>query len=543
MAYVTDRTPDASEPADAITLTSAPGKLRDCIPLGAAGLLLVLALLLRLLLISQAPFTDEGCYLAIAFHMWHDGPGLPAPLCEMGNINLIPFLLSWLFSYTDNPLIAFRAADAVAVGTCVVLVFLVSRRFAPGPSAWVLSALWLASYSHPLFVNAGFKNMLSFGLAAVLAGILVITGGAQRWRSWIAGSFAAVACLCREPLLVFILPVMMYAFARFSWTRALEVGLAFLLSGLLGVTVIGITQGVDPITGWLSLLANARDTAGLFARLVEVEGIDLRAHALSQFRDAMDVVLWVVPVWSVGVLLAFVRAFRQSDCRPALLAAAVMPIVPLPEFLLKLGFPYHVSVTFLGLTLMSAIGWGYFRLVRWSWVPIVIVVSISALFTPAVTTAKSITAWYAGLRHAWVSGKHFAPFVLEQDWSSPVVEDSFYLHAASVIRTISKPDDRILVSGFYAVLYPLSGRRPVTMRLSDLTGTWLIGGPGEADRRLLHEHPPMLFVETSRFTAMDLKSCFDGFADLYEEVAFIDVGKPHYGHYGCRIYRLREAAR
>lgn len=522
--------------------TCVKGYLRDSWPL-LLGIAVVVfaALALRWALIVQPPFTDEGVYEEVAYEMWNRPAEAPPAIWTVAYINLCPRLFAWVCGLGNNYVLHFRMLDAVMLSCSASLLLVLLRKLTRLAVALPLTLLWVLTFSHPLFVNAGFKNPFCFGLIPILGAFLILT----RWKGFLpvfaAGACLGVAYMIREPLVMYALPAGLYAMCCARSVRAaIPFGLGAAGMVVTGVATIAFFDGSGPIAAWQHILQNYHDASDMYEAL----GPDSRFfYNLQQIRDTLNVTLWVAPVWAMGMFLAVRRCVRDRSALPLLLTGIVLALTPLVEFTLKISWPYTLSMAFLGLTWCAALG---FAEARWSrrWGVMLAAVLVAMALTPSTVGGTSLAKWHAGLEKAENLGEKFAPFMLRQEWRSPLVDQSLYLHAARTIRENTAPDDEIMVSGCFEVLYPLSERMPdVWLGETDLSRCLCKYGtiPPEKRKRL-NERPPKIFVESlGRFSSCDHLGCFDRFKERYALIEEMAPGnnQMHYGLFGYRIWKLK----
>ncbi len=506
---------------------------------GLSVLLLCLCVLgFRGMLMGHAPFTDEGHYVAIAYHVWNFERGTESPIQYIPHANLYPRLLSWLFAFDRSCILLFRMADALIMAGGLVVLYALLCRVAGHGAALVLCLLWFLCSNHPLFINAGFKNAFAPGFACVMGALLLVVERVSARRSYAAGVLLGIAALLREPLVVYFAPVLAYVWFRHSLAEVRRVVLGGAVCVVGVIMGIGLVEGVGAFGVFGCLWRNYRQSSVMYAHMVQALGIDLKAHRALQFRLTLDAIGWSIPFWAVGGILAGVAAWKNPTRRATVLAGCCLVLVPLPEFLLKLGFPYHLSAALAGCVLLAAVGLSGLSTRTWVGGALVLLVG-GILMVPGAKAGTSSRYWWREVCHGVRESRHFAPFILHEDWNSPVVRESYYLAAAAIIRANSSAEDRLLVSGLCTALYPLSRRRPTTLAMTDLSMYLMTKGfdLGSEGRGLLEQRPPQVFVESNRVAGLDLKACFPRFGERFEDVGHVDVGRRSYDRFACRVWR------
>ena len=142
---------------------------------------------------------------------------------------------------------------------------------------------------------------------------------------------------------------------------------------------------------------------------------------------------------------------------------------------------------------------------------------------------------------AWQQSRSYAPVMVLGRDDVAIKERSLYLSVARTVNQATRPDDRVVVSGFYLGLFPLSDRLPPSPDMMDLTFMEMTGRLSrDSDSvRRLRETPPAVVVETLRFP-VPLRSFWTDFDGLYELIReFPTTEARHYGFFGARVWRLR----
>src|SRR5690606_24720374 len=159
--------------------------------------------------------------------------------------------------------------------------------------------------------------------------------------AWLCGALLGVAFLMREPLVIFAFPVLIYVLLAGSWRDAARVvggSTAAVMAGLLG---LGMLRGGQVLAAQRHIGENWPDLSAMYRTLAGLDQFDRLAHMRAQVVSTMDVAGWAVPIWIAGILLAMRACRRRPQLAPLAIAAGLMALAPLPEFILKHGFPYH----------------------------------------------------------------------------------------------------------------------------------------------------------------------------------------------------------
>lgn len=514
----------------------------------AASLLLVLMVLgIRALLIGQPPFTDEGNYAALAWFQY-EYPFRPLPsTVTLSSVNLYPLALAWVCGLPGNCLFNLRVADALVMVVCALMFYRLLRRLTGVWPACGVTVLWVLCTNHPLFINAGFKNPYAAGFAWVFAAFSILLGRpSSRW-ALVAGICLALAFLCREPLIAFAAPALLLAWLGRSRGDAVRCGAGIGVGIAVGLVLMAAIRGGDIVGNLQAMVQGWHDLAAMYATLFRVDDhFDRLQHGVNQVRATWECIGWSLPIWVGGAIIAVVRAIRVPADRPVVLTGLMMVLAPLPEFILKHGFPYHLSAALAGLALLTVVAARSLNC-KPHWRSMLVGAGVGAViwFVPAGNGGTCLRRSYDFFADAARWSRRMGATMARSDWHSPAIADSFYLDTARQIRNAAGSEDTLMISGFYGAFYPLSGVRPAHLDMQDLSTFVLSRGLTLSleERRRLNEAPPTLFIETNRFATVDLHGYFDDFDGRYELVADIATSPRHYGQFAGRLWRLKSSDR
>ncbi len=503
-----------------MTSTSHDRKWRVFAPLG----LFLGTLLLRLPLVGGPPFTDDGTYVCSAALSLDSSQGM-----QILPVHAYPSLLASVAAHSSTPFLPFRVADAFVAAGASVMLFLFLSRWAHAAAAFVAAASWSLADNLPLFAEAGFKNSITAATVVYLAALWFLTYRTA-WAPFWAGLLIPAAVILREPFLPIVI-VSLY--------------LAFALHGMRGLLlhIGGLAVGGSVLLGWTWLyrgspgvvLERYRDLAMVYEEMVRL-GRDVRAERWTSLKQSARATMWLAPTALLGLgwLIAPGR-----DQRVAKGLAVLLFLPPLPEILGKLCVPYHWAQLLLGVAFLGAMGLNWLSSVMRSvgnrWVTIVTYCALAWLI--GELDGRSV---YQAYRDGLRLSREFAPVMVWGDWNHPAVARSAYLEQAKYIRDNTSPDDRVVVSGAYEVLYPLSGRLPPSAFTCDLTFMSCMRYPERRPELVeqLRQHPPRLVIETLRFP-VELKDYWPDFDERYclAKEFPLDESK-HYGGHGARVWEL-----
>jgi hypothetical protein len=517
-----------------------------------ATALVGLVIMLRSSILTLPPYTDEGAYLASAFAIHSMHAGSVPDFAPVSTLAFYPSLLAPWITHAPNPLIAARVVDMLVASLFTLAHFFLLVRIASCCSAFVCAAASAVCLNAPLFINAGFKNpaflaflFLTFALTCLIKGWSKNAGGMGYWIG--VGMGLGLACAARETFVVYTLPVLATV-----WYVAGAKPLGAAISGgclSAGAAVLAVCLSRGGAGTQLGAILDGYHHLGSMYGAMEKVTNTSNQHAMVAGLS-LQVLLWeLVPLCVVG-LAAIMMALRESPATPrsqrALVIGALgllLAFASLPEFFIKLGFPYHLSYALFGLSIFAAAGLGFFEsrygfAASWRFVAF----SIACAGFISWKAHPSFQALVANYRGAHALAVHYRA-AMRGRWDDPVVDESFYLSTAREIRRASHPSDSLVVAGWPLVLYPLSGLRIWNPAILDLRVCQM----ENADfRAKLRGHGPRnlpdIVVETNRYADYAIESVLPGFAQEYRMVSEIPAGKPHYGEFSARIWKLEDAA-
>lgn len=498
-------------------------------PLRDALFIVALTLILRALLLGGAPFTDEGIHVAAARLESAGGAAHPnTPLA------IYPKFLGLLVGRHANGIrrfIVFRILDGIVASGAGLAFYFFLRRWLPSRFALTGATFWVLAFNFPIFIDAGFKN--SIGAACVclnLALLLLSYSGAFCLVS--GGAALGLAMLIREPFVFHILATLYLAW-RLNGRRGVLLFVAGLAGVLLLAAVVLTSRGMTPSYLFDYYAATRRLYQSDLAS-VGVSAGDRLWQASSRFILAC---LWLAPPTLIG-FAGWAIKLKKGTSDPACVAALWLLLASAPE-LMNFPLPYHAAQLALGSSVLAA--FGIWRFEEW----LCSLKRVKAKGDPRgaafvlmgiLCLSLSIPYWRTS-EIALKNSFHFWPVMMRGDWNSKLIQESFYLDTASRIRSLTKKDGTLVVSGFYAGLYPLADRRPADPTIPDLTA-FVMRGEAENRARLdeLRNAAPRLIVETTRFP-LDLPALFPGFESEYHLAADIPEGTHRsYGNFGARLW-------
>ncbi len=483
-------------------------------------------LFLRMLCVAGPPFTDEGYYALNAKLVWRGAGTFP-----MAPINLYPPLVRWVGMPNATPLLYLRMADAVVAAGAAVMLFLFLSRWVESGIAFVMASGWSITANLPMFVEAGFKNSIMAATLVYLGALWFLSSRSRSGPLW-AGLLIPLAVFLREAFLPTVI-VSLYLAAALHGRRGIMLHFA-------GLVVAGCA-----ILLWIYLFRGPpSEVIGYFVNdfaMIYVNGLELRMDAVKERWRSLPVAfkatMCLMPPALLGVGWLFSR--RQGE-RVVKGLALLLFQPPLWENLTKYCTPYHWSQLLLAVAFLGAMGLNWLITLglspnRWLTVSILAVVAWLA----GELDSRSI---YRAYREGYRLSREFAPVMLWGHWDHPSVERSFYLEVAKYIRDKTTPEDRIVVSGFAHVLFPLSDRLPPSASSFDLSIMSAMRFPVRRPELIenLRQHPPRLVIETTR-SPFELHDYWPNFEARYRLVReFPKDERKQYGWIGARVWELME---
>jgi hypothetical protein len=433
------------------------------IPTAAVISMVILAVAIpRLMLIGGLPATDEG-YYAYCAQIVHASLSVGSGLPDAGPLMLYPLLLSWVFAFDVNPLIALRLMDMlVAVAAGYAFWRVIENESGGRLGTILISLLFLFTMNQSTFIQYGFKNSTFAAYIALFTALwLGLTAPYGDFaRRWIAiGILLSVAILLRETLIPLVVVGALAVLIQRGFRSFFQ-----LIVGGGGASLIIVGLMIASRGSIASLLESYQDAAKMYAAMAD-KRTDLFLSSGGQFIREANVALVIA---AIGFIAALVRSLGKSSVTslPKLAFWLVVTLVPLIEPVTKIGFPYHFAVCLPGLAGLAALGWR--NICDWgSKAPRLqlacgaVSVAMLLIFTPRATGLWVNLPQSRDVLASFYSGH----------WPEIFTERSNYLMAAEVIRHTAPSGGTVAVSGHMYALYPLSGLLPPKPQLANLTNT------------------------------------------------------------------------
>lgn len=479
----------------------------------------------RLAGLSGFPLTDEGYYAYYAMRIGDSlarGHGLPGD----GYLMLYPLMTSWVFFLPQNPFVILRVVDLVVALVAGLLLFRVLLR--ESGNLWVaalLSVSFLLAMNAAPFVQNGFKN--SFFAAYIplfLALSLSQSTRVTRARWAVVGALIAAAVLLRESFAPFALLAAAAVWIRHGTRSAIVLCLGAAAAALTILATVLSARG-----GLSGLVESYQDAAISFAALQSQKNALFISGASTAIQMAKVPLL--LAVLAAAALVVGSRApERRTVWGRALfwLAAALLPII---EPASKIGFAYHFSACLPGMAGLCAFAWRSMPATRWR---------TGALATLAIAAAFSLVPVWRLVVDAPTSLAE-ARRTAASGWREEQHAGTNYLIAADLIDGAASQGGTLSVSGFMYPLFPLTGLRPPSPALSDLSLA-LIKGEMDGDRlsAALQACSPDVILASNRteFPGAEIIDAAVRNTGLYAKIGEIAVDTTRaYGTFGGNVYR------
>lgn len=496
---------------------------------GITGLLWLLAVALgtlypRVMVIAGYPSTDEGVYAFYVQLMYASLASLQG-LPDFGVLQLYPALLSWTYSLPWNHLLVLRLVDMAVAALAGWALFRVAAQESGDvvAGAAIACAFSFAINQHA-FIQHGFKNSMFAALVPLLLaarlGLDLERKDQSRW--WYCGALVAIGVLLRESFLSFALVGWLAVLLAFGWRSCLCYSAAGILTAAAVLLFMAALRG-----GAGGLVSAYFDTADMFSSLADQRAKLFVAAAGSALREAsIGFALGLSALVVVIARFCFGRP-RPSTGRFAFWSA--IATIPLLEPVLKIGFPYHVSVCLVGLCGLTALAWR-------SLGPMTPLLRHAVM--GAIAAASLAAAWpqVVRLERMFQETRHNLAALRGQAWPSESVAKSNYLRLAEAILQAAPSGGSLSISGFMFALFPLTGMTPSTYELSSLD----FRSDASRLRRAIGECPPDVIVISTRQDIPGIKVAAEAVESMkeYEKVAAVPVTPGnHYGNFGGAIYR------
>ena len=487
----------------------------------------------RLILLGGFPATDEGVYAFFA-QLIHANFAQGRGLLDFGTLQLYPLLLSWVFALDLNHLMLLRVVDmGFALLASWLLYRIMAEESASAVAGAVIAGIFLFAMNQPAFIQNGFKNSIFAAYVPLFAAarLALGPGGGSERRWWMIGSLTAIAVLLREPFVHFAAFGGLCILIAHGWRHCLRYVVGGLATALVVIGILAVWRG-----GMAALLASYLDLGRGYSSMAD----ERWSYFVSALRVAWGAASYAVLLGLAGVATMVLRsrAAARWPRQHRWLFWVGVALTSLPEPLLKIGFPYHLAVSFVGLCGMAALGWR----------------NLATLpARPRHALAGVMLAITAFLAWPGLTGLHrfFHDRTLPNleafeaaSWPPNSVARSNYLLMAEAIKRVAEPGGTLSVSASMLVLFPLTGLLPPAPELNNLSETALdVNMDAARLREVVRQCPADVIMVTTRTDIPGRPVILEAVSAMpeYREVARVPVdGAKDYGHFGGSVY-LRNA--
>ena len=445
-----------------------PSQLRSHRVALGGTVVFVVCLCIRLALIGGVPYGDEGHYAAAAyliFHGYTDGlfaAGSVIP--PYGSLELYALLLSWLYFIPAEPLFLFRLADAACASFAGLMMFrYLYQAVGDGWAALIASVLVAMAMNDPDFVQSGGRNPIAAATLCFFSAAFLLDRRDGK-SVLLPGSIMGLAVLLREPFVILAGVWILYAWYRYGIRLAARLATVLVASIALGFLVVAVLKG--GIGGAHAIVYAYQNTPATDPDFNRTFAYRL-AKTGEMAREIAMRLAFCMPALLLGLISpAFASARARKGFASLYLFGVGLMLAATVEALVKPPYSYHLAQALIGASILMALGLSSLirqLSTRWlSGLSVRRVIGVVLVFGHVVL----LMDYGRAMRYAAEWSLHYAPVMVLGDWTSPVVEEAYFLKIASFVRSRTKPDDRLLSTKFG--IYPLTGRLPATHQTANL---------------------------------------------------------------------------
>lgn len=456
----------------------------------------VAVLVIRTALIGLSPYADEGHYAAASyFHylgyakgLFSDGIFIPA----FGGLEFYSLLLSWIYFIPVEPYFLLRLADAFFAACSGVMIYkylyLVTSWRLP---AYLAALLVIVASNHPEFIEAGARNSIpsaTFFLFLTLY-LLEVEQGKKLFLSAIC---LAASILLREQFLMFAGVVVIYVWHEQGFRTATR------FCALTAVFIILVVLSVAELRGGIDNIATMYDAYAAHTNSEFHLSLAQRIDRGIKFGIGNLILLsFCLPSMLLGFFAPLIDpTLRTKKLTAIYFLGAGLMLAPLVEVILKTPYSYHLAQVLIGSVIFSCFGlYVGIKIIKRIRISSPAIGTITAIFI-LILHGILIQDYLKTMRWSAEWSLHYAPVMVFGDWSSPAVNDSYYLKAAAIIRKNANPGDEILSTSYN--VYPLTGTIPLSRNTASLAHYRYKSKGVNRDKEiadLIREKKPILYLE------------------------------------------------
>jgi len=497
---------------------------------------LVIAILTTGFLRSQTiiypPASDSGLYTFAS--QWIFNAIAQDIVIKDTPLYLYQFMTAWVYGLDVNPIILLRVIDCfVAIAASIVLFNVILKESGSKVFTVILMTSLLIILHNGSYVIYGFRNSVWAAYLPLFTALLVWQNSAKgdKYSFYVIGALISLGVLLREVFLPLYFLALIAIYISYGW---LSLGKYLIGSALLGFSVLCILL---MFRGWD--LNNLIDSYLLIGATYEYkgQGLTFTAGILHLIQTG-----WFVFVLSLVSILYFIKLKfnnKKSVNMNRIYLWFLLLSLPLIEPILKPGYYYHYSNSFIGLAGLAAMGWKYLSLQESKQINklAILLIGLMSLFIIIPTVNNE------NLKNKFISPSTIINSVKRYDSlrSPQFVGSDQYMAIAAKIYSLSREDSTLVTSGLMQVLYPLTDLLPPTYELSRLRNLYVKLNFDENKLiKIIKKHRPTLIVTTDWIPGEAKMSAIIDKIDLYEKVAIVPSNSTkNYGHKSGTIYRLK----
>jgi hypothetical protein len=484
----------------------------------------------RLMVMGDFPSTDEGFYAyqsLIFHHHLTSSLGLP----DEGPLAIYPLLLAWIYEFELNILVAFRFADmAVAMLASIIFLVVIKKESGSWVSGSLIALFGLFTMNQPEFIQSGFKNsMFAAYIPLLLAYHVGNHSHIQTKKRWILVGVLLTTCLfLRETFLPFVLIGLVAIWIAYSKRAFVRTFVTMMVFGTSVLVLIAVLRG-----GVVELISSYIEMGAVYDSYSDRRMPNFIRYGRQSVQVSVGILVLLGFVLMLYLSVSLVDQ-RFSGYRQHLFWLACT-LAPLLEPFLKFGFPYHFSVCIPGLVGLTASLLADSKMHQASFSNLA-VLHLSIMMLGIVFLTQRVSE----LSENWPDSQALLEHYDSRDWPEHLVAQSNFLIAATEIKKVAKPGDRLAVSGFMFALYPLTGLVPPNHALSNLSAlAGVTQGNALSMDKAIRSCPPEIIMTTTRpIPYSELIADLLEQLDLYQAVATVEQNsKISAGRAGGTIYR------
>jgi hypothetical protein len=489
---------------------------------------------LRLQLFSGMPETDGGLN-TFAAQFYYNNLINGEVLKGMMPLHLYPFLTSWVYGFEVNQFVLLRLIDGlVAIVASIILFKVILKESGSTLFTVILMTALLIIMNDIEIIALGYRNSIWAAFIPLFSALLIWQNSNKedKYSFYLIGGLVSLGILLREPFLPFFIFAGIAILISYGWR--------VLFKYLIGSAVVGFS-----LLG-LILMLRGWDLISLINSYIQYG---------AEYVGVMDETPWAIVIkanWFIFVA-SFLSIFYliKLYCTDKKLVNIrrgcfwlVLALIPLIEYNIKMGLPYHITNCLIGLVGLTSMGWNHVVNQESNQIKksIILVIGLLSLLVILTVIDK------LNLHQEQSSPADAVEWVMDplSFRSLNMVRDSQYIKVAAKVYSLSREDSTLVVSGFWQTLYPLTELLPQRYELSSLRGAYINVGFDESKlMKIISKYRPSLIVTSTKpMTGEAALPNIIEKTNLYNKVAFVpndpNLDKNGGGPGGAIIYRLKD---